>query len=182
MFEKPSNPAYYPTYYFHTVPRRLKDDLADRDLTELQSWYAGLGKTYDIVMDLHDNTPPLSERDYTDQVAREYKRGFITKEGFLAYSIDYAPFVEVNYCYRSTGDMGHSAQTLSGFRPRPSKPYLRVAAVRECEYGLGIGTLELRLEFYPALLVGRNRARLKKFPVDTGVSIVAQLIEFVRAL
>lgn len=113
-----------------------------------------------------------------DRLARQFKRGFVTKEGYLVWDATYAPFFEVDYCYHGKYDSKEIYRVVSEFRP---EPYVRTKGAGNCLDALGIGNLELRVEFNPVLLVGRNRDRIRKFSTSTGVRVVTQLMEYLEA-
>lgn len=158
----------------------MADRLIEEEDREFQRWYDNLGMKYDMMFDLHDDTPPALKRKLVSIEARKQGLGYVMKDGRVAVKDSEMPYASVTYqsyprnidCALSTFESGWNGERKwrrVEFKKYPKPLFLKPSA-----------DIEMTVEFLPIRILYRPK-RIRRIRVSTGTSLITRLIETLRS-
>lgn len=183
VLEKPANPKYYPAYYLK--PNSFLDEkLARKDHLELLNFISKLDESYDVMVDLHDNTkhPKEIESYKKDKLLMDPlpNLGRYSPHGrFAFYRTLQPPHEYADLTFHSQFSQKYLEKV---FRTLEQKTKIPITATYyfEPEYGKWASKVEATIEFYPTRTIPSRPREFIDFPIENGVKLVSELIQQLR--
>ncbi len=178
VLEKPSNPDYYPKCYL--VHGKDREELIRKDNREFRNWILAMNKTYDIILDLHDNTLPNDKKLLRSVQKAIGDSGRVMPEGYTA--IDSKEHPDWPFAYvglHSNLPSSYLTTTLDLLRKKTSLP-LDTMLYKYPIFDEPCGVVEGAIEFYFARITKRRPLTIEKYDVALGTTLVANLVQLLR--